>query len=182
VVRIIIDLPLNRGEDHYDVILALNKPLPIFLLITLFSNCKNYCCIDSFEASVSSTFKTASPCLVMLQKGTSHQPYAHYRTGSAENYKPIGLFNGNGNNLKSIHQSLKTSSRVVMSGPCTVMDPRQPLMKCVYPAGRYDTPASSDTVCRECGHILINHHSAPYHVAFDSYSSHKLLLGKNICF
>jgi hypothetical protein len=117
----------------------------------------------------------------MLQKGTNHQPYAHYRSSGAENCKPVELFNGNGNNLKSVHQSLKTSSRVVMSGPCTfIPDPRQPLIKCVCPAGRYDTPASSDTVCKECGHSLIKHKGAPYHV--DSYPSHNPLLGKNICF
>jgi hypothetical protein len=116
----------------------------------------------------------------MLQKGTNHQPYAHYRSSGAENCKPLGLFNGNGNNLKSVYQSLKTSSRVVMSGPCIFKDPRKPLLKCLCPAGQYDTPASSDTVCKECDHLLIEHQSVSHHVVFDSYPSHNPLLNSNL--
>lgn len=52
----------------------------------------------------------------------------------------------------------------VMSGKCTFIerDPRRPLMvsQCTCPAGQYDTPASTDTLCTVCTHRLDYHENA----------------------
>ncbi|KAL1989238.1 hypothetical protein VTN96DRAFT_3785 [Rasamsonia emersonii] len=68
-----------------------------------------------------------------------------------------------------------------MSGRCTftARDPRQPFMfsECTCPAGRYNTPTSDDTLCKECTHKLADHENAQSNDEHHSSAVGKLFLG-----
>lgn len=118
----------------------------------------------------------------MFQQSTSQPAFAHYRSISAENLPPARPFSASDHVLKSVHQSVKSSSRVVISGSCNFTPDRcQPFIGCRCSAGQYYTPATSDSVCKDCGHTLIQHQIMERQ-GFDPYGDIQPLLGKNVYF